>query len=375
MQIIPDKKKVLSSCCFCSHTGLDQRATIKNAPGFLGCTQKPFSEDTFLTFHISICPECGLIQTDAKATPAIYSELHSEAIGATWGHHHQTFSHFIQNKSSHHLTILEIGVSSQPIARNIKGPVKKIFYIDPILKPPFSLEPNEEYLSGFFPKVMPPTSVDLVIASHVLEHIPNSFEFMTSISQLLTPQGQLFISIPQFKTWFESNYFNAISAEHIHYPFQEQMEYLAHLTQFSIEIQPYKQHSLFAALSPLKTNSIGKKNVQISYQLFNSWITTFNQKILASWNPSNTVSFVAGASHLAQYFLLCNPSIAGKITGIIDNSPRKWGQRLYGTQLKVHPFDILKSYSSPTVFLPPSPYREEMKQQILKINASSKIVV
>lgn len=377
MLIQPQTESSSFPCHFCL-AKTQKQASIQKAPAFLGCTKAPKEQDQFLSFSLYSCPACGLIQTDAQALETTYKEIHSEALGPTWEEHHRSFAAFVQqaiHPSVH--SVLELGASSQPIARKLSG-LSKIYYIDPIHTPPFSLQEKERYFSGFFPEVAPPEKVDLILASHVLEHIPRTHLFFEKIRQFLNPGGSFLISIPQFETWFRKSYFNAISAEHVSYAFPAQLQKLAELHGCSVHFSLHKEHSLFAAFQwkkPSASHPFSFSSPKESQTLLSQWMTAFQKAMHPPIQSSDTGSlFLAGASHLAQYFLLNNASLAPRIQGVLDNSSRKWGQRLYGTAVNACSFEVLRNEKHPTVYLPPSPYEKEMEAQIFQINPHAQII-
>lgn len=359
---------VSEKCHFCCEKTLERVGEVEGAPGFLGCTQRASSEDVFSSFSIYVCASCGLIQTDAKALEQAYSELHSEALGPTWEAHHTAFAQFIESHLYNRETpvsIIELGASIKPIARRLIIPKESVCYIDPIHIPPFDLEKQEQYLSGFFPEVRPVAKADIMIASHVLEHIPHTFDFFKKAWDALKPEGAIFISVPYFEKWLKKFFFNAVSAEHIVYPCLNQFQRLAELFSCSMESTYFNEHSLFVVF---------RKNQLKNKKCMSEWIQQFNKAMAVTHMPApNRDIFIAGASHLSQYFLLCNSHLEKQIVGILDNSSRKWGKRLYGTFVKACSFETLKAYQKPFIFLPPSPYVEEMKKQILAIAPEAEI--
>ncbi len=369
-------------CYFCCRNHIEKLGEVHGAPSFLGCTEKPSSEDTFVSFSLCICPDCGLIQTDAEALETTYAEVHSEALGPTWEAHHHAFSQFIEHHTKKNLaaiSLLELGASVNPIARRLSCHKNKKFYIDPIHFPPFDLKENEQYLSGFFPQIKPDEKVDIIIASHVLEHIPQTFDFFKKSLETLLPNGSIFISVPYFELWIKNHFFNAISAEHVVYPFLNQFQRLGNFFSCSVEVEYFKDHSLFVVFRKKETIDEKREVNSLDYlygkKLLLDWIFQFNKSVSINLPQKEVALFIVGASHLSQYFLLCNTLLESGVVGVLDNSARKWGKRLYGTKIRAASFEKIREYAAPFIFLPPSPYAEEMKQQILKIAPQAEIAL
>jgi SAM-dependent methyltransferase len=111
--------------------------------------------------------------------------------------------------------IVEIGALCNPVVRRGDG---QVFYVDyaetDFLKERYKDDPNvniEEIvdvdgvwgnndllscLSGFDP-------VDLVIASHVIEHVPDMITWLQEIELILKPSGELSLAIPDMRFTFD----------------------------------------------------------------------------------------------------------------------------------------------------------------------------
>ena len=62
------------------------------------------------------------------------------------------------------------------------------------------------------------------------------------------------------------------------------------------------------------------------------------------------------------------------IVSILDNDTKKQGKRLYGTNLTIQSPEVLRDVDSPTVILRAGVYTEEIKDQILNINSTTRFV-
>ena len=349
---------------------------IQDSPVYLGCTTEDFNTDKFINYKVFTCMNCSLICTDGDQFETSYNSVHSEALGPTWERHHLSFSKFIKehtefNNWGH---TLEIGTSTSPIARSLTDFTKSITYIDPITNPPFSLKDNEEYLSGFFPAVMPKTAPNVLIASHVLEHIPNTHSFIKSVFDVLPTDGEFFFSIPDFEFWLKSSYYNALSAEHIVYPFRNNLENLCSTLDLSLTTERYQNHSLFGKITANRPQSSDILNwaPSLNIQLLDTWSNQFlfDSVTLEANSTRYDSIFICGASHLSQYFILLSRGKIG-VTAVLDNSSMKQGKRLYGTDVYVQSFESIIKHASPLIIIPPSPYQGEMYSQILAIHPAA----
>ena len=78
-------------------------------------------------------------------------------------------------------------------------------------------------------------------------------------------------------------------------------------------------------------------------------------------------------AHIFSQILLTSGLKEKYVSGILDNSSTKQGNRLYGTQLQVCSPIILKQHKSPKVVLRAGKYNDEIRQQLLGINPNTTI--
>ncbi|MDO8520960.1 MAG: methyltransferase domain-containing protein [bacterium] len=72
-----------------------------------------------------------------------------------------------------------------------------------------SLSPDIVHNLNVFPYPFAESSVDLVLASHVMEHLGRPFEVMKEVHRILRPGGKLILKVPHFSRGFTH-------AEHAH---------------------------------------------------------------------------------------------------------------------------------------------------------------
>ena len=374
------KRTERRGCPLCGNGMPTVVASISDAPFFLGCTTNPKEKDRFASFNVFECQACFLIFTDARLDETAYEELHSEAIGGVWERHHNKFAEFCCKGFGEPIEILEIGCSSNPIAKRITSPIKRVAYCDMLPTAPFTLSKNEEYVSAKFPFGKDFGKFDLILASHVFEHSDDMRSFFSSAISLLKPNGKLAISIPNFEEWLKQKYWNAITAEHTIYPFRDHMLRLAMINEAAMETERFESHSLFFCFGKSSGKaSEGGFGMHPNQELVASWcnsIMSSVQKIEAAISgigPGKPI-FITGASHLSQYPILMSEKIRKCITNVIDNSAWKENKRLYGTGITCKRFEYIKEFGKPAVILMPSPYKEEMRKQILALNPEAEII-
>ena len=78
-------------------------------------------------------------------------------------------------------------------------------------------------------------------------------------------------------------------------------------------------------------------------------------------------------AHLFSQYLIAFGLNQEKIVGILDNSELKIGKRLYGTKLNVFHPEKIKNKEKIAIILKVATYREEILEQLYKINPSIEI--
>ena len=226
ISILPAKEEKQFTCSSCRKLIPSPFCAIEGAPAILGCSPNPsIEQDKFLDFQIYVCPFCGLIQTDAILDSESYEIVHSHAVGGVWAEHRDKLLEFISGSLRNRLgrleSALEIGPSVNPILKKLPQKVSYIQYVDLMEKAPFELTPNAYYEKQPFPSAQLKGEFDLIVASHVLEHSESIYGFMKAIKRHLKLNGVAILSIPNFHDWLTKRYWNAITSEHLNYPFVE----------------------------------------------------------------------------------------------------------------------------------------------------------
>ncbi len=385
MQIIPHPAATPSQTLRCSLCTAALPAPIigmRGVPALLGCAPGADSAgDRLVDFNIYVCDICGLIQTDAGFDRGTYEVIHSHAVGGVWERHRERLAAFARSRTRSQQEpprILEIGPSVNPIARMAAGVSASLNYIDAMPQPPFDLTANERYLAGAFP-VRLDERFDLAIASHVAEHAPGLRAFVAGLFDVMEPDATAILSIPDFRAWFEGRYWNAVTSEHLNYPFACQIEALCDELDLTPEFERFDGHSLFIALRRGQNHraSTPREPAAETRALLAAWVSDIQAttgRIEGALRDRTGDVIVAGASHLAQYLTMMSGAVGSRATCVIDNAASKHGARLYGTSLRVAPFNIVAEQENPLVVIPPSPYRDEMTRQVKSLNSRAIVV-
>jgi SAM-dependent methyltransferase len=359
---------------------------MRDVPALLGTSHRATQDDDkFLNFNVLACTDCGMIQTDAVFDPAWYEGIHSHGIGKIWDDHRRALAAlidetFVVNGDSV-IRVLEVGPSVNPIVRGLCEQDRhyEIDYVDLMPDPPFRLLEHESYIQSQFPSGLATDHYDIIIASHVIEHTRDIGSFIGAMASALRENGVAVISTPNFNRWIGGKFWNAITSEHIAYPFAGHISSVAERVGLKTGTHLFQQHSFFAVLSRVTIAAAPKDTpgYSVSKNMLQVWASELSGSVdryeRAASSEDRPV-LLAGASHLSQYPFLMSTKLRSKVVGVLDNASDKHGERLYGTPLVVREFKYVREFEAPIVIIPLSPYVEEMKAQVAELNPEATII-
>lgn len=351
--------------------------TFKNFPVFIGCTERPNTNDLLADLSFSICPDTGVIQLD-KVLPldVVYSQYHSEAIGKTWTEHHLAFVDFIAQFGPKN--VLEIGGSNGFIGSQYLTKITNALWtiIEPNPSP--GINPQIKVIPKNFDKNLEIeiNEIDAIVHSHVFEHMYYPKEFLSLISQNLADNQYHLFSVPNLYEWLKSKFTNCLNFEHTIFLTEYLIDYLLSIYGFSIiEKKYFNNHSIFYATKKTKPYSINFISKYDEYlKIFNDYIVFLKDKVLIYNREINNYQgkvYLFGA-HVFSQVLLSLGLNENRISYILDNSLTKQDKRLYGCNLFIKSPEIIKEDKHVMVILNAGAYQEEISQQLkgLKKNIS-----
>jgi 2-polyprenyl-3-methyl-5-hydroxy-6-metoxy-1,4-benzoquinol methylase len=356
--------------------------TIKKFPIFMGVVKKNKGYE-YKNMNFYINKDSGTVQIFPRIPlKKLYSKSHySGTTGKLWKRHHINFFDFLKKEISGN--VLEIGGGHNSISKSIDlESVKNIKCLT-------SVDPNGEKLKrvkhklikNFFSKKIfnqLKKKNDLVIHSHLFEHIYDPVNFLIQLKSFLTPKALHIFSVPNIKKMIQSGYANGMNFEHPYFLEEDLIDYLLKRCGYKILKKKYfYDHSIFYKTA-VDNSSINKKirynKFNLNKEIFLNFIKKikFNvKKINSSMSKlDNSKIFLFGA-HIFSQILILNKLNQKKIFRILDNDPYKQNNYLYGTKFKVESPDVLKKYYKPAVILRAANYSREIKNQIRKLNKGS----
>ena len=353
---------------------LEPLFSIKQLPVFQGCVTHPIEQDLKEDLNFYISRSSGMVQlSPVLPLELIYQTDHNTgAIGQIWIDHHKEFSRFLLKYNP--TCVFEIGGSHGILSKTCHDTNPNIDWtiIDPAPNPIDGL--SSKIINGFFNRdtVIPP-DVDMIVHSHVLEHIYDPSGLFDKLSQL--PLGtHLCFSIPNLSKSIEGKFTNALSFEHTYFCTEEYVRYWLAKSRFSlIKMQEFGDHSVFYSAVRSETAPISMpKNYEKNKKLFTEFVDYHSENIfkLNQYIKNTTLPVYLFGGHVFSQALLAMGLEEESIVAVLDNSIQKQNRRLYGTRLTVYSPKILAEIDEAVVILQAGQYTEEIRKDIIdNINA------
>lgn len=361
-------------CVICESDNLLELFTL-NMPSYMGVLDEVVLNDIHKMEFVN-CNNCGNVQISNILPPElVYRENHNiNVVGNIWKKHYEDFSNFISQYISNKI-VFEISDPSAKIAKKIAKHSKEWYIIEPNAYQE-SFE-NVYFINDFFDvDFKTDKNIQIIVHSHFFEHTENPKKFLETCYNLLTDEGQMFMSIPNLEYLLFNNASpNAIlHFEHTFYYNRKILENLLAISGFKIlDTYDCGSHSLFFRLVKAK-----KKRKIFSY--FNSGIyflhnrnihTDRINKINEELNDIGNI-FLYGSHVTSQYYIFNGLKI-DMIKSILDNSESKQGKVLYGTRFQVQSPTIIENIDNPIVICSHMGiYYEEIREQLFKLNKNIK---
>ena len=369
-----------SECAICNGN-IKHIHSLEKMPIKLCCTDSPEIKNTEISF--AQCAKCGTIQLDKLIQlDILYSNSHNyTSVGKVWENYFKLFCESI-NDLIIDKNILEIGDPSGKIANRMNN-YKKWHIVEPNKNKKIVFNEKIEFIESFFDEnFQTDKQIDMIVHSHLFEHIYNPNAFLKKCHEILVDDGEMFFGVPNMEYIGKNELapFAGIFFEHTILLNKENITYLLNKNGFTIlRIIDYENHSILfhAKKSPtFLTDFASSDNSIVNCELFLSSVTNYKKFIekcirTIEENPNKKV-YVFGASYNTQFLLSMglNPEM---ITGILDNSVDKQNKYLYGYNLKIYSPEIIRNKEDCIVILKNGYYNNEIMNQLLLLN--DKIVI
>ena len=311
------------------NSNMEDLHTIENFPVFMGCVEQSIHEDIFCEQTWQINRDTGVLQLK-KLVPlsVLYQAPHANAVGAMWLNHHRAFSQFINKYRP--TSILEIGgahgVLSVEYAHHNNIPWT---IVEP--NPAPVKECRAEFIKSFFDeKFKYSKEFDILIHSHVFEHMYDPDAFMSHLSRFIPPGKIIIFSIPNMQVMFERRYTNCLNFEHTVLLSEGIIEFLLCKHGFrQVEKEYFRDdHSIFyaavrdAQVSPIELpKGMYEKNKKLYTDYIKHHIRLVNE-LNNKMKKTRGPIYLFGAHIFSQFLIEMGLNISNVVC-ILDNDVKK----------------------------------------------------
>lgn len=363
-------------CTICN-SKLNNIYILNNVPIKLTCTIKPKYKTDNLSF--SQCTNCNTIQLD-KLIPLniLYSKSHNfNTVGQIWTNYFNCFISLIQpiiiNKN-----ILEIGCPSGKLALESKN-YNKWIIVEPNKNKNIQFNDNIIFIEQFFDsKLILNDSIDIIIHSHLFEHIYNPNDFLSLCYKYLNNNGQMFFGVPNmdYMQQTEITPFLGVFFEHTVFLNKDNISYLLNKNNFEIiNIYYFENHSILFHCKKTHIINYYSPIIPNYINIFHNTLTKYFDYINYCNNIINSnidkIIYIFGASYNTQLLFSLGLNYY-KINAILDNSKDKQTKYLYGYNIIIQSPNIITKNS--IIILKNGYYYNEIYTQLKNICSNILII-
>jgi predicted SAM-dependent methyltransferase len=374
---------IRDTCALCNGI-LKHIYEIKNVPISFSIIHNIDDECVNSDLSYYYCESCNSIQLN-KLIPLdiLYKNAHNyNIVGKVWENYFKLFISLL-NDNINNKNILEIGCPSGKLALSSDN-YNKWFIVEPNIKDElFVNNKNIILIKEFFSnKLKIDDNIDLIVHSHLFEHIYEPRIFLIHCFNILKEKGKMIFSIPNMEYILENNLSlnGGVMFEHNIFYSRSNLVKLLESSGFQIlNIIKYENHSIIFETEKSISSSIIKYNIDTyginvlntlieNNKIYDKFINSCKNKLLNETRPI----YLFGASY-NNYLLLINGLNDINIKGILDNCLEKQGKYLYGFKHLIYSPEILKTQNA-VVIIKNGYYSNEIISQINNINPNTFIL-
>lgn len=372
------KGLIREKCILCGCTTLDSLYTFESFPVYMGVSNNEnVTDDMFADMIWMVCKACGCIQLkNLIDLSIIYHKGHNSAYGKTWEKHHKQFANFINRYCGN--SILEIGGGNLKLAEfvaDLNQDLKfTVFDTNCNKSHKQNIITKEEFFDYNNYKLE--YSIDTIVHSHVLEHLYNPMEYISTFYSLLKYGQKMIMSVPLLDNMVRANFTNSLNFEHTYMLSESLLSFILNNAGFKIiDKKLFNPFNMFIVCEKV-FNSIKNKlinNYERNLNLFFNFIK-FHKEFIEEVNKVDNNLYVFGG-HIFTQYLFAFGLDPKKCICVLDNDPNKIDKRLYGTNLFIKSPKILRDLKEPIVVLRTAQFSKEIKDDILKnINSNTRFI-
>jgi hypothetical protein len=361
--------------------------SLKEFPIFMGAVKKNFKSE-FLDLNYWINVDSGTVQVYPRVPiNKLYFKSHgSGTVGKVWKIHHRLFLNLIFKYLKGNIIEVGGGHNSITIASKIKKNSDiKIITFDPnsTLKKKIK---NAKIVKNFFSErelinnSIKPKSINLVIHSHLAEHIYDLKSFFLLINKYLSDDGHHIFSVPNMQVMIKKGFANTVMFEHPFYLNEVLIDKLLYFSGFNILNKKYykSDHSIFYVTRKnnnkssfnLEKKPFFKKMYLSNYTDFKNFFVKWKTDVKKLNKKIGNKNYYIFGAHIFSQMLIKIGLNTSNLCGILDNDPSKNNLYLYGSNFKIYNPIVLKKLNEPIVIIRAGQYSNEIREQVKKINSN-----
>jgi 2-polyprenyl-3-methyl-5-hydroxy-6-metoxy-1,4-benzoquinol methylase len=361
--------------------------TLPNFPVSMSCVPLDFNDYKYMDMIFEICPITGFIQL--KKIPSmedIYITSHNTSYGGIWDKLFDNCVSFIHDSISDisNIQLLEIGGGSLKLASKLLQSnldIKKYTVYEKNLSCIYTTDSRIELINEYFLNTTQINdNINIVIHSHVLEHVWNPVDFIESISKQMKNNAYHCFIVPNLQETFNNKYTNALNFEHSFFITEPFIDTILHNNNFDIiKKEYYLDHSILYMTKYVEKQIVHKPFPNMFDEYHNMAMSFYDYHKEMISNINTTIASFDGeiylfGAHIFSQFLIAFGLDTSRIKGILDNSTEKNNKKLYGTDLCVYFPDVIEPIDKVCVILKVASYHNEIKEQLIKINPNVNII-
>lgn len=342
------------SCLFCSSKQFEELLELDRQIA-LGCF--PVSSlDTpchKVPYNVLYCKTCGTAQTKYLGDLShVYGNNFAGLFGTTRSRMNTLFSEFVSETDGKH--ILEIGAGNGEICDLAleKTPGLAYTIIDPSY---WGSTENRSIHKMFFESVTPTdfSDVDTILMSHVFEHFYSPIEILKKIASFPSV-NRILLNWPNLEEFIKQGTYHVLNPEHIYYVENQFLEAVFH--EYGFKLQRKYDYISFAVFyefvkdTPSSLIPRNKKTLEETKEFFAKLFDFVDRanKVLQE-NP-DVPAYIWPCSMHTNFCLMAGLT-ESRITNVLDNSPEKIGNYLYGMSKQCVPFQPIRDSSDKKILL------------------------
>lgn len=359
-------------CAVCDGTAFDSLLTLERVPVYMGCTDADPSTDAFADQIWCTCSRCGAPQLRfLPPLDLVYAGQHNVALGGVWERHHHALVRFLGVSPGER--VVEIGGSTGALARIAleegRAAAWTVVEPNPTFVPGGGIHLVEAFIEDV-PDVL--DSADLIVHSHVLEHLYEPRAFLATVAQGSAPEARMVLSVPNLPEVLNLSGSNALNFEHTYYFGLPELLWMLGDAGFVVEaFQRFEDHSLHvrARRRGDAQESTAPADASHGARALHAFVDAARRdaETLATRAAAYQGDIYLFGGHVFSQFLLVCGFPAGLVSGVLDNDRAKQGRRLYGTSLIVESPELLRNRSGAAVVVRAAHYTPEVTAQLRDI--------